>query len=69
MAPLSKVVYGSDGYGAPEINFVGARLGKRAVALALDDLVEAGMLSPGEADAAAGLILAGNARRLYKLDG
>jgi hypothetical protein len=69
MAPLSKVVYGSDGYGAPEINFVGARLGKRAVALALDDLVEADMLSPGEAQEAAGLILAGNARRLYKLDG
>ena len=67
MAPLSKVLYGSDGYTLPEINYVGAQLGKRALALALADLVEAGMLSQTEAEAAAGLILAGNARRLYNI--
>jgi hypothetical protein len=49
MAPISKVVYGSDGYGLPEINYVGARLGKAALGQALGDLVEAGMLSPDEA--------------------
>jgi predicted TIM-barrel fold metal-dependent hydrolase len=69
LAPISKVVYGSDGYGAPEINYVGARLGKRALAQALQDLVDDGMLSPGEAQHAAGLILSENARRLYRLDG
>lgn len=68
MAPPSKVVYGSDGYGAPEINYVGAKLGKRAVAGALQDLVDEGMLSRDEAQNAAGLILSGNARRIYKLD-
>jgi hypothetical protein len=68
MAPLSKVVYGSDGYALPEINYIGAVLGKAALGQALGDLVEAGMLSPGEAEEAARLILAGNARRLYGLD-
>jgi hypothetical protein len=68
MAPLSKVVYGSDGFTLPEINYVSAKLGKAALAQALEDLVNGGMLSQGEAQEAAGLILAGNARRLYGLD-
>ncbi len=68
MAPLSKVVYGSDGFGLPEVNYVGARLGKTALAQALSDLVQAGVLSHGEAEEAARLILAGNARRLYAPD-
>lgn len=68
MAPLSKVVYGSDGYSLPEINYVGAILGKKALAGALQGLVDEGMLSPGEAQEAAGWILSGNARRLYGLD-
>jgi len=68
MAPLSKVVYGADGYIMPEIAYVGAMLGKKALAQALDDLVANGMLDQTEAQEAAGLILAGNARRLYGLD-
>lgn len=68
MAPFSKVVYGSDGYTLPEINYVGAVLGKAALAGVLEELVSADMLSPAEAQEAAGLILAGNARRLYGLD-
>ena len=68
MAPLSKVVYGSDGFTLPEINYIGAKLGKTALAQALEDLVNGGMLSQGEAQEATGLILAGNARRLYGLD-
>jgi uncharacterized protein len=68
MAPLSKVVYGSDGYGAPEINYIGATLGKRAISQALQDLVDGGMLSQGEAQEAAAAILSENARRLYRLN-
>jgi hypothetical protein len=67
MAPISKVVFGSDGYVVPETNYIGAKLGKTALAQALDDLVTQGMLSPAEAEEAATLILAGNARRLYDL--
>jgi len=68
MAPLSKVMYGSDGFNLPEINYIGAKLGKSALARALEDLVDGDLLSQAEAQHAAGLILAGNARRLYGLD-
>ncbi len=68
MAPFSKVVYGSDGFSLPEINYIGAKMGKNALAHVLNDLVNDGMLSQSEAQEVAGLILAGNARRLYGLD-
>ena len=68
MAPISKVVYGSDGFTLPEINYVGAVLGKSALAQALNDLVDGGLLSQDEAQQAARLILAGNARSLYAMD-
>lgn len=67
MAPLTKVVYGSDGFTVPETNYAGAKLSKAALAAALGDLIDAGMLSRREAKEAARLILAGNARRLYGL--
>jgi hypothetical protein len=65
MAPLSKVVYGSDGFNLPEINYVSALLGKQALAGALDDLVNADLLTADEAVRAARLILAETSRRLY----
>ncbi|HET9014070.1 MAG TPA: amidohydrolase family protein, partial [Thermomicrobiaceae bacterium] len=68
MAPLSKVVYGSDGFNVPEINFVSAQLGKQAVAQALDEIVADGGLSAAEAREAAGWILSSTARRLYRLE-
>ena len=68
MAPLSKVVYGSDGFSLPEINYVSATLGKQALAQTLGEMVADGGLSEAEAQEAAGLILSGNARRLYRLD-
>ncbi len=67
MAPLSKVCYGSDGFALPEINYTSAKLGKQALARVLDDLVADGMLAARDAQEAAGMILAGNARALYKL--
>jgi len=68
MAPVSKVMYGSDGFNLPEVNYVAAKLGKTGLARALEDLVDAGMLSAHEAQDAARLILADNARALYRLD-
>jgi predicted TIM-barrel fold metal-dependent hydrolase len=67
MAPLSKVVCGSDGFNLPEINYVAAKLCKKALARTLDGLAEAGMLSHAEAEDAGRLILAENARHLYRL--
>jgi hypothetical protein len=68
LAPLSKIVYGSDGYTLPEINYTSAKLGKQALAKALAALVADNMLGARDAQEAAGLILAGNARALYRLD-
>ncbi|MCS7261583.1 MAG: amidohydrolase, partial [Anaerolineae bacterium] len=68
MAPISKIVYGSDGLALPEINYISALLGKRALAAALWDLVDGNLLSPQEAREAARLILADTARRLYGLN-
>lgn len=67
MAPVSKVVYGSDGFTLPEINYTSARLAKEALARVLAGLVEENMISAEEAQEAAALILAGNARQLYRL--
>jgi hypothetical protein len=67
LAPLSKVCYGSDGFALPEINYTSAKLGKQALTRVLDDLVAGGMLTAQDAQQAAGMILAGNARELYQL--
>ena len=67
MAPLSRVCYGSDAFGSPEPFAVSALLGKRALAQALESLIDDGMLSPSEAQAAAVQILSQNARDLYGL--
>lgn len=66
MAPLNKICYGSDGYTLPEINYTSAKLGKQALAEALDTLIDSNFLSTTEAQEAAGWILAGNARELYR---
>jgi uncharacterized protein len=66
MAPLNKVCYGSDGYTLPEINYTSAKLGKQALSQVLDGLVSDGFLGTAEAQEAAGMILAGNARELYR---
>jgi hypothetical protein len=68
MAPLTKICYGSDGYRVPEIMYTSAKLGKQAVASVLAELVSDGMLTQCDAESAAGLILSGNARELYRLD-
>ena len=68
MAPLTQICYGSDGFKVPEIMYTSAKLGKQAVASVLAELVNDGMLTQCDAEPAAGLILSGNARELYKLN-
>lgn len=68
MAPLTKVMYGSDGYSIPEINYTSAKLGKQALSEVLQDLVDGGMLADSDAREAGAMILAENAKRLYRID-
>jgi uncharacterized protein len=67
MAPLSKVLYGSDGFTVPEINYTSALLGRQALTKVLDELVADGMLNPADARQSGAMILAENAERLYGL--
>jgi hypothetical protein len=67
MAPVSRVCYGSDAYGSVEPFYTSALLGRQAVAQAMGDLIDDGMLSTAEAQQVAAMILSANARALYKL--
>ncbi|HUG16831.1 MAG TPA: amidohydrolase family protein [Thermomicrobiales bacterium] len=67
MAPISKVLYGSDGFTLPEINYTSAMLGRQALAEVLDELVADRMLAPADARPAGAMILGQNAERLYQL--
>lgn len=66
-APLAKVMYGSDGIACPEIHWIGAIVGRRALGRVLDDLMAEGFLSRREAQDAAEDVLHGNAERVYGL--
>jgi predicted TIM-barrel fold metal-dependent hydrolase len=65
LAPFTKHLYSSDAFGASELYLLGSTLFKRALARTLDDWIESGQCSPAEGDRIAGLVAAGNARRIY----
>jgi len=69
LAPTGKLLYGSDLGALPELYCLGAAWGRQALAEALGGLVKDGALGEGEARGAAAGILAGNAARLYGLEG
>jgi hypothetical protein len=62
LAPVSKLLYGSDAARTPELFYLAAAGWRQALAQVLPEL-----LPTAEATEAAHLILAGNARRLYRL--
>jgi hypothetical protein len=68
LAPFGKFLYSSDAFGLPELHYLGAALFRRA----LSDFLAAGLaddhFSERSAARAAGLLCAGNARRVYRLD-
>ena len=67
LAPISKLLYSSDGIGVPELHWMGAVYGRRVLGQALGDLVEYGELDVSGAEAAGEDVLRGNATRLYQL--
>jgi uncharacterized protein len=64
-APFTKVVYSSDAFGSPEIQWIAGKKGRAALSSCLGAAVEAGNLSLEAARTAARLILADNARLIY----
>jgi uncharacterized protein len=67
VAPISKLLYGSDGTGVPELHWMSAIDGRHVLGLALEELVAHDELSIPEAEAAGEDVLRGNAIRLYRL--
>jgi uncharacterized protein len=67
LAPFAKVLYSSDAFALPELLYLGALLWRRATARVLGGWVAGGEWSHADAVRVAGLIGAGNARRVYGL--
>jgi len=68
-APISKLMYSSDGARVPELHWLGARDGRRQLGEALGDLVDDGDLTPAQARRAGEQVLRDNACSLYGLGG
>jgi hypothetical protein len=66
-APFTKVMYSSDGARIPELHWLGAHDGRRALSAALGELAADGDLDAGEAREAGKRILHDNACELYGL--
>jgi predicted TIM-barrel fold metal-dependent hydrolase len=67
VAPISKLLYSSDGIGVPELHWSAARIGRRVLGQVLGELVAYGELTLTEAEAAGEDVLRANALRLYRL--
>lgn len=67
MAPVTKVMYGSDGANIPEIFWLAAIWAKEALAQVLSGLVEGHVIDERYAQHAASRILSENAKNLYRL--
>ena len=67
VAPLSKLLYSSDGITVPELHWMSAIDGRHVLGLALEELVAHDELSIPEAEAAGESVLRRNAIRLYGL--
>ena len=67
VAPISKLLYSSDGIGVPELHWMSAIDGRHVLGQALEDLVAHTELTIPEAEAAGEDVLRGNAIRLYQL--
>lgn len=67
LAPFPKVVFSSDGYGLPELHYLGAALFRSGLSRVLGRWVASGDLAAPDAARYAQMIGAGTARRLYGL--
>ena len=68
-APVSKLMYSSDGSRVPELHWLGAHDGRRLLGQVLGELVDDGDLTGPQARTAGERVLRDNARELYGLGG
>ncbi|MEV8532970.1 amidohydrolase family protein [Streptomyces sp. NPDC051211] len=67
LAPFGKLLFSSGGRNLPELHVVGARVFREALTRVLGGWVADGAWSLRDAERVAGLLAAGNARRVYRL--
>ncbi len=67
LVPFGKLLFSSGARGLPELHVVGARVFREALARVLGGWVTDGAWARADADRVAGMIAAGNARRVYGL--
>ena len=67
MAPFGRIVYSSDGFGPPELHFLGAALWRKGIHHVLSGFVAEGDWSEGDAIRVVDLIARDNAARLYRV--
>ncbi len=67
MAPVTKIMYGSDGYKIPELFWISALWGKKAISEALEEFVKSEVIDEDYAYKAGSLILSENAIKLYNI--
>ncbi|MGB3635136.1 MAG: amidohydrolase family protein [Rubrobacteraceae bacterium] len=67
VAPASKLLYSSDGIGAPELHWISALDGRRVLGEVLREMAVIGELSLSEAETVGEEVLRRNATRLYQL--
>jgi hypothetical protein len=65
LAPFTKVLFSSDGWGLPELHLLGSWLFRRGLARVMGAWVDSGDWSMADAERAVGLIASGNAERIY----
>jgi predicted TIM-barrel fold metal-dependent hydrolase len=68
LAPFGKLLFSSGAHGLPELHVIGARLFREALSRLLGGWVAEGAWSLADAQRVAGMIAAGNARRVYGLE-
>ena len=67
MAPFSKILYSSDGFGPAELHYLGAVLWRRGVDRVLREFVDRGEWSEADAIRVVDLIARENATRIYRV--
>lgn len=68
LAPFGKVLFSTGAYALPELYVTGARFFREALERLVTDRVADGAWTPSDARRVAGMIAAGNARRVYGLE-
>ena len=69
MAPLHKIMYGSDAYSVPEGIYASAKIGKRIVTQVMNELIADDVLTDAEAQDVGEMILSKTTTRIYHQGG